>query len=312
MTAGWAPEPLAVRTDLARGGRWTSLAAPGREWLWHHPDPAVQAARASAVGPAFVDAGGGEECLPTVDGDPDHGAVWPLAWQPGAREGEAAVAADGLALRRHLAARAGVVRAAYRVSGAPGQELVHAVHLLLDLSPAARVRLPAVGVPCAVREERPGAPGRPRRWSAPWPPRVGEHDADRLGPDDGTAAAVLVPGCDRALVVDGDDALELRWGADHDQPVSLLLWRNLRGWPAGAPYRSTGLEPLLGATSDLAAAQQVSARGGASGDRGGAARLDASGQASWWLEVRTRRRPGPQDRPGQAVGASSPGGPSGP
>jgi len=39
--------PLTAEVALARGGRWTSLRTPEREWLWHHPDPAVTAARAA-------------------------------------------------------------------------------------------------------------------------------------------------------------------------------------------------------------------------------------------------------------------------
>lgn len=294
VPAGWRAVPLRARVDLAHGGRWTSLAAPGREWLWHHPDPAVRAARAVATGPAFVDAGGGEECLPTVDGAPDHGAVWPLPWVPDG-EGDASVSADGLVLRRRLSTRLdGAVRADYAVRGAPGRAVLHAVHLLLDLSPAARVQLPQRGLPAQVREEHGG--GAPRRWSTSWPPVVAGRGADRLGPDDGTAAAVLVPGCHGALVVDGDDALQLTWRAGGDRPTSLLLWRNLRGWPAAGPYRSTGLEPLLGAATDLADVERAAGAGGA--------HLDERGDASWWLELRALRRTASEDRPGGSARTS--------
>lgn len=30
---------MTVTTDPALGGRWTSLRAAGRDWLWHRPDP---------------------------------------------------------------------------------------------------------------------------------------------------------------------------------------------------------------------------------------------------------------------------------
>ncbi|WP_285687936.1 hypothetical protein [Actinoplanes sp. NBRC 103695] len=59
-----------MTTDPALGGRWTSLRAAGRDWLWHRPDPARSRGR---PGDSFVDAGGVEECLrPSGDrtGDP--------------------------------------------------------------------------------------------------------------------------------------------------------------------------------------------------------------------------------------------------
>src|SRR5581483_10582739 len=59
VTATKAP----YRTDLEHGGRWTSLRLGGREWLWQRADPARAGV---APGDAFVDAGGLEECVPTV------------------------------------------------------------------------------------------------------------------------------------------------------------------------------------------------------------------------------------------------------
>src|SRR3569623_1213456 len=63
--------------DPALGGRWTSLSAGGREWLWRR----LVASRAAVLpGAPFVDAGGVEECLPTIRGVPDHGDVWSRPW----------------------------------------------------------------------------------------------------------------------------------------------------------------------------------------------------------------------------------------
>nr|BFF21244.1 hypothetical protein GCM10025730_47650 [Promicromonospora thailandica] len=75
-------------------------------------------------------------------------------------------------------------------------------------------------------------------------------------------------------VVDGADRLRLRWGTPSDAPVSLVVWRNLGGWPDGAPYRSIGLEPLLGAETNRDRAGQ---------DR--VAHLDGGGRLEWWLEI---------------------------
>ncbi|WP_435887668.1 hypothetical protein [Streptomyces antimycoticus] len=61
---------LEIVTDPAHGGRWTSLHAGGREWLWH--GTAAGRDRVSP-GDVSVDAGGLEECVPTVRGAPAHG-----------------------------------------------------------------------------------------------------------------------------------------------------------------------------------------------------------------------------------------------
>jgi hypothetical protein len=65
----WRPVPLSVRTDPVSGGRWTSLRSFEREWLWTNPDSESASARMRVVpGDAFVDAGGAEECFPSVRG----------------------------------------------------------------------------------------------------------------------------------------------------------------------------------------------------------------------------------------------------
>lgn len=305
---GWEPVPLRAEHDLAHGGRWTSLRAGGREWLWHHPDPAVHARRRAArPGDAFVDAGGGEECLPTVGGAPDHGALWPARWAGTPQDAWAS--AGGWGLRRRVVHVDGAVRVHHTVSGEPGSALLHAVHLLLATSTGARLELPgAEGRPCRVDDE---AGARGRRADS-WPPRVGDRGADRLGPDDGSATLVLVPGAREALVVDGHHALRLVWSVPHGQPTGVLLWRNLHGWPSGAPYRTTGVEPLLGAASDLSSCA-VDHGGDVEdvddGVRDRPAVLGADGVLTWTLELsawcrRAARRP--SDRPGQEARTSIP------
>jgi hypothetical protein len=194
--------PLTVEVDLAHGGRWTSLRTPEREWLWRHPDPAVAAARAAvAPGAAFVDAGGAEECFPTVRGEPDHGAVWSRPWSA------TGVTVDGLRLDRRIRTD-GAVTVDYTITGPPHAPVVHAVHALLDVSPAARLDAPGVRTAHLVDQGS----------VVPWPAGL-----DRLGPDDGTATAAVLPGCAAVTVVDGADALELTWRA---ADPALLLWRN--------------------------------------------------------------------------------------
>jgi hypothetical protein len=269
-----AARPLTVRTDPALGGRWTSLATPEREWLWHNPRIPGAARAAVAPGDAFVDAGGGEECFPTLNGPSDHGEVWSRPWAAGGSGHDVApTTTGGLTLRRHLTAGDGAVRASYAIDGPPGADVLHAVHLLLDVGPGARLEVP--GRPDVLVVEW---PEKGRTVPATWPDGAGV-PLDVLGPDDGTARCAVVA-ADRVDVVDGADRLSLRWGLapGFAAPVSFVVWRNLGGWPAGAPYRSIGIEPLLGAEShlDRAAPHQL-------------AHLDDAGRIAWWLEARASR-----------------------
>ena len=258
---GWAPRPLTVEVDLAHGGRWTSLRTQEREWLWRNPAPGVAEARAAVTpGAAFVDAGGVEECLPTVRGEPDHGAVWSRPWS------EAGVTADGFHLRRRIRGD-GALTVDYTITGPPHAPFVHAVHALLDVSSAARLHAPGVRTAYLVDEGS----------AVPWPSGL-----DRLGPDDGTATAAVLAGCAAATVVDGADALSFRWRAE---PSSLLLWRNLGGWPDGTPYRSIGIEPMVGAAADVADPAP-----------GGAAQLGPDGILQWRLTL-TAWRAGTSGKP---------------
>lgn len=215
-------------------------------------------------GDAFVDAGGVEECFPTVAGRLDHGDVWSRRWEGTAYD--ANVRASGWELRRRLDVTDGVLTARYTVTGEPGRGLLHAVHGLYALSESARLVLPA-GTPMRVQDVwRDGA------WtSASWP---GVHSLEGCGPVDGTARLAVVT-TDTVRLVDGDDVLVLRWRLEHATgPVSLLLWRNLAGWPAAAPYRSIGVQPLLGAATDIDAAEPEEL-----------ARPDAAGRLQWSVQI---------------------------
>ncbi|MDQ7910711.1 hypothetical protein RB614_40065 [Phytohabitans sp. ZYX-F-186] len=246
---------LSFAVDLVHGGRWTSLRSGGREWLWRRP-----AERESVrPGDAFVDAGGLEECLPTVRGTPDHGHVWSRPWRaPGCVEG------PGFALRRSVEEVEGAVVASYALTAAPGFRFLWAAHALLDLSPSARIVAPPG---TATRVFPDAGPWR----SGPWPAPLGT-PLDACGPDDGTATGAILTDCPQVTVEDGG-SLTFSLAAE-GQPVSVALWRNLGGWPAGDPYRSIGVEPMLGRAFDLAEA----------GD-GDAAVVPASGVLRWRLTV---------------------------
>ncbi|SNS70629.1 hypothetical protein SAMN05421812_101491 [Asanoa hainanensis] len=267
--------PLVARFDLGQGGRWTSLAGGGREWLWFRDDPAR-----STVGPgsAFVDAGGLEECVPTVRGLPDHGDAWSRPWTGSAACGT--VSCLGFELSRAVTDEAGAVVATYRLSADPGFRFVWAGHALLDLSERARIVAPH-GTPARLYPEaapllRGGWPGAAPYLDGSWPAPHGL-ELDRLGPDDGTAVGVVLC-CAGARVVDGPDVLSLRVEAPAGVPVATALWRNLGGFPTGAPYRSVGVEPMLGTVFDLAEAGP-----------GDAAVVPPSGELSWRLVLAAER-----------------------
>lgn len=254
------PCPLTIAVDLRHGGRWTSLRSAGREWLWTNPDaPTAAARRRVRPGDAFVDAGGVEECFPTVRGTPDHGDAWSRPWSGTPADASVAVT-DGIRLRRTIRTDAGAVTIDYAVDGEPGTPFVHAVHALLDLGNDARLVIPAATSMVVLDVTDP---------LRAWPSGL-----DILGPDDGTAVCALVQGVGAATVVDGAHALHLAWTSAHDPGLcSLLLWRNLEGWPEHRPYRSIGIEPMVGRRADLSC----------SGDR--PARLDGRGHAAWTLTL---------------------------
>lgn len=260
--SGWRPVSLGVEHDLEHGGRWTSLATAEREWLWRHPDPRITEARSHArPGDAFVDAGGGEECLPTVQGDPDHGDVWSRPWT--FRDGWATASCPGLVERRTTSCDTGQVRVRYEIIGRPGVPFLHAVHLLLDLAPVARIAIPGHPVFSVAGED----------GTHTWPLRDGT-DQSLLGPDDGTAACLVLPGVEACRVIDGATALDLRWRRRRGTGAGagLLVWRNLGGWPEHGPYRSIGIEPMLGAGVDQS-------------DETTCSRTDRTGLAAWDLTI---------------------------
>ncbi len=263
------PVPLDGRTDLDRGGRWTSWRAGGREWLWRNPRTAAAKRTAVRPGDAFVDAGGAEECCPTVRGRPDHGDAWSRPWSGSPADASVDLPGIGV-LRRSITART-ALQIDYRIEAAPGTVFLHVLHALLAVSPAAVLQLPGARTMIILDEADPD-----RGWPS---------GLDRLGPDDGTAVCALVPDVRRASIIDGADRLELSWECpERPDLCSLLLWRNLGGWPAAAPYRSIGVEPMVGRAAELAAA-----------DPSSCAMVGPSGAFAWSLRVRAvgRLTPGP-------------------
>ncbi|MEV2211478.1 hypothetical protein AB0H86_08415 [Streptomyces sp. NPDC050997] len=267
--------PLDIVTDLAHGGRWTSLRTEQKEWLWRREAPERENV---SPGDTFLDAGGLEECVPTVRGTPDHGDAWSRPWT---REGEMDfVHCDRFTLTRTMRGTTDGAEVDYVLTSDPGFRFVWAAHALLDLSDRARLhirdgartRLFPESAPLLDRAWPKGAPWVEDSWPAPCGLRL-----DRLGPDDGTAVGAVVD-ASRCCVHDHADRLSLALEAD-GQPLSIALWRNLGGFPAPRPYRSTGVEPMLGRVFDLAEAGP-----------GDAARVPASGEVRWRLTLTTHCR----------------------
>jgi hypothetical protein len=172
--------PALVSVDLNHGGRWTSLRIGGREWLLSRDEPRRERV---APGDPFADAGGIEECVPTVRGRPDHGDAWSRAWRD-AGDRSAEVWCDDFTLRRWIMPGEGRVSARYRLSADPGYRFVWAAHALLDVSPRAVLRVP--GSPAvrlypeaAAFVGRPWPPGAPfvtARWPGPGGLRLDRFD----------------------------------------------------------------------------------------------------------------------------------------
>jgi hypothetical protein len=110
-------------------------------------------------------------------------------------------------------------------------------------------------------------------------PVVWPSGLDRLGQDDGSATCALLAGCRAVDIVDGPDRLSLSWSTEDARLCSLLLWRNLGGWPQPNPYRSIGIEPMVGRTADW--------RQGRPDDL---AQLGPDGTFHWSLRLRAARR----------------------
>lgn len=267
-------EPARVRVDLRRGGRWTSLCVAGREWLWHRDEPLRDLA---APGDPFADAGGIEECVPTVRGKPDHGDAWCRAWTD-LGDGSAEADCGDFTLRREVIADGGVVTARYRLKARPGYRFVWAAHALLSASPLAwlhlqgepEIRLYPEAAPLLDRPWPTGSPFVTERW-----PGTGKLRLDRLGPDDGTAVGAIAVGCRKVVVRDRGDALRMRLDCDAGLPASVALWRNLCGFPARRPYRSIGVEPMLGSVFDLSEARHAA----------DAVTVPRTGLVEWQLEI---------------------------
>ena len=261
-----------VGVDLTDGGRWNSLRLGGREWLWSGPG-LVSGPRTGHV--TFTDAGGLDECFPTVRGTPDHGGLWNQVWIADdewdvVQYGEAVLRRrmnggerPAGALQRPSAAGAGLVWADYHLMAPAGYKFIWAAHALLDCAVGASVEVPE-GTGCRLYPD-----------AGPWVGGSWSTSLGTYGPTDGTAVGAVLDTPSASVL---DRGMQLTFDLScPGQPVSTALWRNLGGFPEGAPYRSLGVEPMLGRVFDLAEAGP-----------GDAAVVPASGELAWRLTVSAR------------------------
>ncbi len=216
---------------LGENGRWESLRSPDvREWLWSRPD----SRRATALpGDTFVDIGGVEECFPTISGNPahglpDHGALWTAEWvtqaSPTRNRVVHTVSTGKSSLRRETRATSEGIAIDYELDAPAGTRFVWAWHALVTPLPGLTVTAGGSPEPLVV-----------------------------VGEDDGTAEFRCLPGVSDAVVGDANGELRLSLRCA-EAPVSLGVWDNRGGysWDNTDPYRSLGVEPMLGQTADPA------------------------------------------------------------
>jgi hypothetical protein len=243
-----------VSVDLRDGGRWTSLRLAGREWLWS--GPGLHTGPRSGM-TSYVDAGGLDECLPTVRGVPDHGVLWSRPWSD-----DGVAYTEDFVLERRIETTPTGVRADYRLEAEPGYRFVWAAHALLDCAVGSWVVAP---YETACRVYGVTGPWQASTWA--------EAGLAEYGESDGTAAGAVLLDTPATEVDDGGLTLRLELSCP-GQPVSAAVWRNLGGFPADAPYRSLGVEPMLGRVFELADAGP-----------GDAAAVPPSGSLGWRLTL---------------------------
>lgn len=253
---------IRLSIDPGRGARIESLIAHGHEWLWRRPSAAR---RLVSPGMTFVDVGGIEECFPTVAGVPDHGTVWSRPWEQIGERTLRCESESGTLERTHAVVGADL-RLDYTLRATPGQRFVWAMHMLLAGEQDLRLGVPA-GVPTMIWPK--GYDAAPDSRS--WPPSVADTPFDDLSTDDGTATFALLPS-QTSIVIQADDQYMRLTLEVADQPAGIAIWRNLRGyaWDDSPPYRSIGVEPMLGRNPDLRFAGP-----------GDAATVPAAGSLSW-------------------------------
>lgn len=287
------------------GGKICSLVdlRSGREWLWTSDTIPYRRLPYGASYVAEADTGGWDECFPTVAACaypraphlgtllPDHGELWPLAWETRVDDEARTVASTvrGTALPYEfqrsirLSPGAPVVRLEYSIRNLSDEDLVYiwSAHPLLAIEPGMQVLLP----PGTVMRSYSSVPADLLAADArlAWPPTIGHGDGEiDLSSIPGAAAGVamklwsepLPEGWAGLRAADG----QLVFRFDPRLVPQVGIWLNAGGWSGtgGEPYYNLGLEPCIGAQDSLEQAVEEFGQYGT---------LPARGERRWWLEV---------------------------
>ncbi|MSP12640.1 MAG: hypothetical protein EXR62_06745 [Chloroflexi bacterium] len=299
MVPGWGAKIASLRSGSS-----------GREWLSSNPHLEIRLPRYGASYVQEYDAGGWDECFPSVSAGnypaypwqdtylPDHGEVWSLPWEIKWEQQTPSVL--------HLKASTSGVHFPYNFARSlemrqdePGFRLNYRVtnyaafpflclwscHPLLRIAAGMRLELP------------PGAEIRP---NAPIPDVIGhwpmanlgngEEDISLIpGPEAGVARKLFVGPlpCENtrlgyAILRDNHSGEALTMRFDPRQIPYVGLWQNYGGWsqvPGAPPYYNLGLEPCLGCPDALRQAMAW----------GSIAVVPPKGVISWQLQVEISR-----------------------
>lgn len=295
------------------GGKITSLEdlRTGREWLWTSDTIEYRRLPYGTSYVAEADTGGWDECFPTVAACaypraphrgtplPDHGELWPLAWETRVAEETGTIASTvrGTALPYEfqrtirLLPDAPVVRMEYRVRNLSDDDLVYiwSAHPLLAVEPGMRLLLPPGTVMRPYSTVPEGLLAGDARLV--WPPMIthGDNEIELSSvPSAETGVALklwsepLAAGWAGLRAADG----QLTFRFDPELVPQVGLWLNAGGWSGtgGEPYFNLGLEPCIGAQDSLERAVE---------EFGQYAELPGGGERRWWLEVHLASVEGP-------------------
>jgi galactose mutarotase-like enzyme len=296
-------DTLAVVVLPELGGKIASLRwLPGNLELLQAP-LADYAPRTMTMGFEEGDAGGWDECLPSVASCslvtprrvvrvPDHGDFWRLAWSCEQAGNEIRMAATGvslpLRLERTLTFDDDALRIDYRVENVGDEPVEYAwsAHPLFAVDPEDRVLLPesvkAVRVEGSAGQ-RLGGKGMKHAW-----PRTKAKSGDVIdlslagGIGDGTGDKVFAaaPSEGWAAIIRRQRGVRIEVRFDPQRIPWLGLWLCYGGWPEGMARRQqcVAIEPCTAPMDSLAEAVE----------QGSARKLAAGEFDSWAMQVRVQ------------------------
>lgn len=295
-------DTLAVVVLPELGGKIASLRwVPGDVELLQAP-LADYAARDMTMGFDESDAGGWDECLPSVAACsvptprgpvhvPDHGDFWRLPWSCQQTGNEIRMKATGaslpLRLERKLTLRDDALRVEYRVENISDGAARYAwsAHPLFAVDPGDRVELPESVKRVRVEGSAGGRLGRKGAAHA-WPrtqTEAGEVDlsvAEAIGKGIGDKVFAWAPAEGCAAVVRRAPGVRIEVSFDPEKTPWLGLWLCYGGWPEGRARRQqcVAIEPCTAPVDSLAEAVE----------QGSARQLAAGNFDSWALQVRVQ------------------------